>query len=74
MLLGAGRETKADVIDPSVGIDLHKKIGDYIAKGDVIATLYINKKGAKQAEKLVLDAIIVGSKKVEQNLIRGIVS
>ncbi|QWB95297.1 pyrimidine-nucleoside phosphorylase [Mycoplasmatota bacterium] len=73
MLLGAGRETKADVIDMSVGIDLHKKIGDHIAKGDVIATLYVNQKGIEEAKSLVLKAITTGKDKVEQNLIRGIV-
>ena len=28
MLLGAGRETKEQDVDPNVGIELHKKIGD----------------------------------------------
>lgn len=40
MVLGAGRETKEDDINPAVGLILHKKIGDYVVKGDVIATLY----------------------------------
>lgn len=73
MLLGAGRATKQDVIDPSVGIDLHKKIGDYVQKGDVIATLYVNDKGIEDAKKLILDALSFGDSKVEQSLIRGIV-
>lgn len=73
MLLGAGRATKKDIIDPSVGIDLHKKIGDYIYKDDVIATLYVNKKGIEDAKKLVLDALVFGDEKIEQPLIRGII-
>ncbi len=40
MVLGAGRETKEDDINPAVGLILHKKIGDYVVKGDIIATLY----------------------------------
>lgn len=40
MVLGAGRETKDDKIDYSAGIVLNKKIGDYVNKGDVLATLY----------------------------------
>lgn len=40
MVLGAGRETKEDKIDYSAGIVLNKKIGDYVSKGDVLATLY----------------------------------
>lgn len=40
MMLGGGRETKDSVIDLSVGIILNKKVGDYVSKGDVIATFY----------------------------------
>jgi pyrimidine-nucleoside phosphorylase len=42
MKMGAGRETKEDVIDYGVGIVLKQKPGDYINEGDVLATLYIN--------------------------------
>jgi len=38
--MGAGRRTKEDVIDPSVGFILHKRIGDSIAAGDALATVY----------------------------------
>ncbi len=38
--LGAGRETKDDVIDPTAGIIIHKKIGDEVVKNDTILTLY----------------------------------
>jgi pyrimidine-nucleoside phosphorylase len=37
---GAGRRTKEDEIDPTTGIYLHKKVGDDVKKGDVLATLY----------------------------------
>ncbi len=37
--LGAGRMRKEDSIDPTAGIILRKKTGDYAEKGDVIATL-----------------------------------
>lgn len=42
MLLGAGRESKESVIDPTAGILLHKKVGDRVQKGDVIAQLFYN--------------------------------
>ena len=38
--LGAGRQRKEDAIDPSAGIILAKKTGDYVKKGDLLATLY----------------------------------
>lgn len=40
--LGAGRMQIEDKIDHGVGIVLHKKRYDYIKKGDVLCTLYIN--------------------------------
>lgn len=43
LLLGAGRNTKEDVIDYSAGIILKKKTGDYVKKGDVLAVLYTDK-------------------------------
>ena len=45
MLLGAGRNTVADRIDPAVGIELGRKVGDAIAKGDLLATLHYNDQG-----------------------------
>jgi len=40
--LGAGRETKESSIDFGAGIILKKKIGDYVKKDEVLATLYSN--------------------------------
>ena len=42
--LGAGRRTKADVIDMAAGLVLTAKIGDQVKKGDRLATLYSNNK------------------------------
>lgn len=40
MILGAGRATKEDVINPAVGFILNKKTGDPIRKGDTLAVIY----------------------------------
>ena len=42
--LGAGRKTKEDKIDYTVGIKLNKLVGDVVKKGDVLATLYVKDK------------------------------
>lgn len=40
MVLGAGRATKEDKINPAVGFVLQRKTGDRIQKGDILATIY----------------------------------
>ena len=41
--LGAGRHKKGDVLDLSAGIYLHKKVSDFVEKGEKIATIYTEK-------------------------------
>ncbi len=41
--LGAGRKSIEDIIDPTAGISLKKKVGDKILKGETILTGYTNK-------------------------------
>jgi pyrimidine-nucleoside phosphorylase len=40
MILGAGRATKEDKINPAVGFILERKTGDLVHTGDVLATIY----------------------------------
>jgi pyrimidine-nucleoside phosphorylase len=70
MRLGAGREKKEDDVLFDVGIDLHKKIGHAVKKGDVLATLYVQKQGIDEAKQLILQAISIGSVKKDLPLIR----
>lgn len=51
LLLGGGRETKADVIDLSVGIIISKKCGDKVNKGDKLATMFYNDVNKFEAAK-----------------------
>lgn len=57
LLLGAGRNTKEDVIDMAAGIRLCAKTGDFVEEGDPIAILYSEKEsGFAAAEKRLLEA------------------
>jgi pyrimidine-nucleoside phosphorylase/thymidine phosphorylase len=40
--LGAGRNRVDDPVDPAVGIDLEKKLGDRVVKGDVLCRIHWN--------------------------------
>ncbi len=44
VLLGAGRTKKGDAIDHGVGIIVHRKVGDYLEKGQPLFTLHANNK------------------------------
>lgn len=64
--LGAGRETKESIIDYGAGIYFHKKTGDKVGKGEVIATLYTNREEKlQQAVGLLKEAIVVSSIRTE---------
>jgi pyrimidine-nucleoside phosphorylase len=42
VVLGGGRELKEDKIDPAVGMEFHKRIGDAVKMGEPICTLHYN--------------------------------
>ena len=66
MVIGAGRATKEDEVDHAVGIELKKKVGDKVEKGDVIAEIYFNdEKNVQSSKAMVLDAYIIGNEKIE---------
>jgi len=48
-VLGGGREKKEDSIDPAVGLEFHKRIGDPVERGEPLCTLHYNA-GARLVE------------------------
>lgn len=64
---GAGRATKEDAIDLSAGIYLHKKIGDQVSKGDVLATIFGNHEDkVKHSLEEARKAFVVSTEKPEK--------
>ena len=76
MLLGAGRNTKEDVIDPSVGIVVKKRIGEKVEAGNILAEFYVNDdKHLEEAMDLFKKAIKIGAQKADTKpLIYGVVT
>jgi pyrimidine-nucleoside phosphorylase len=52
--LGAGRITKEDLIDNTVGIVLNKKVGDFVRKDEVLAYIHANNEEKGQTAVLEL--------------------
>lgn len=75
LLLGGGRETKESSIDLSVGIVLHKKVGDAVSAGDTVAVLYANDADrlAQAGERLRGAYTFSAEAPMRRELIRGIV-
>ncbi len=65
MLLGGGREKMDDIIDPSAGIILNKKIGDTVKVGEVLCTLYTNHDSFDDVKLETIEAFKIGDKKPE---------
>jgi pyrimidine-nucleoside phosphorylase len=67
MSLGAGRETKDETIDHSIGIILKKKVGDKVKEGEPLALFYSDGDPEKieQAKEKYLGAYKIGSRCVE---------
>jgi pyrimidine-nucleoside phosphorylase len=65
--LGAGRAKKGEPIDHAVGIVVHHKVGDKVAKGDALFELHANSnEKLEMAGKRVLAAHQWSAKKVQQ--------
>jgi pyrimidine-nucleoside phosphorylase len=74
-MIGAGRDTKDDSIDPAVGVILEVKIGQKVDAGGVLCRLYYTSdEHVEEAAQLVEDAFrISGSAPEERELILEVV-
>ena len=67
LLLGAGRNTKEDVIDLSAGYLLKKKTGDAVQAGDTLAVLYASREELfDAAERTLLNATTITAEAPEK--------
>lgn len=75
LLLGGGRETKESEIDLAVGLILNKKHGDFVSKGESLATIHANdlSKLALAKERLLAAYEIVDEKVEKRPVIKRII-
>ena len=74
MILGAGRATKEDVIDLAVGLVLHKKVGDKVAEGESLLTIYSNREDVEEVKQKLYDNIFISDTATEPKLIHTIIT
>lgn len=74
MMLGAGRQTKEDIIDLSVGIVLNKKVGDKVNAGESILTIHSNKENVNDIFDKLNESIKIESEGYTPTLIHKIIT
>lgn len=76
LIAGAGRERKEDSIDYSAGIIINKKVNARVHKGDVLATVYTDRKDKLDeiSDEVYKAFIINQNKNLDVKLIYGIVT
>ena len=74
MILGAGRNTIEDVIDPTVGIKVLAKKGEFLKIGDPLAIIYTNGKNTENAINMIYDSYVITKEDVKKsNIILDII-
>lgn len=67
-LLGAGRIRKEDDIDYSVGIEIYKKVGDYVEIGETLGVIHSNmEEKLIEAESRLKEIYIISKQNVDRN-------
>ncbi|PTI76872.1 pyrimidine-nucleoside phosphorylase [Staphylococcus succinus] len=74
MMLGAGRQTKEDDIDLSVGLVLHKKVGDKVSEGDALLTIHSNRENIDDVIEKLNQSITVSEHGQAPTLIHKIIT
>ena len=74
MMLGAGRQTKEDEIDLSVGIVLNKKVGDVVKEGESLLTIHSNRENFDDVIKKLDESIEIQAQATTPTLIHKIIT
>lgn len=68
-MLGAGRLSLTDEIDPAVGIVLTKKVGDSVQVGDTLAVIHSNQEDVTEEMARLQEAVTIDNQQIQPSLI-----
>jgi pyrimidine-nucleoside phosphorylase len=74
-MLGGGREKKEDTIDPAVGLEFHKRIGDRVSAGETLVTIHYNPDSrlAEAAELIAKSFVLNHEQAPPKKLVRRLI-
>jgi len=74
-MLGGGREKKEDQIDPGVGLEFHKRIGDRFTAGETLVTIFYSSdaKLAEATERIERSFVFTDQPTSPKKLVRRLV-
>lgn len=75
-MLSGGREKKEDKIDHAVGLEFHKRVGDYVEKSEKLVTIHYNSDAKlAEAKTLIAGSYVIGERAPDQKrpLVRRII-
>ncbi len=62
LILGGGREKKEDIIDPAVGLIIHKKTGEAVQSGEPLVTIHYNSSARlEEARQMIAESYKIGA-------------
>ena len=72
--LGAGRKVKGDPINPNVGVLFSKDLGERVAKGEVLATVYAqSQEDLDRAVASLEEVLVVGPKPYDRPVVLDVI-
>ena len=60
------RTTKESEINLAVGLVLHKKVGDFVQKGEPLVTIHTDEENIAEVEQILAESIEISPEKVEK--------
>lgn len=74
MMLGAGRATKDDIIDLSVGLMMRKKVGDKVEAGESLVTIFANNPDVSTIIDKIYTSVMISDRADVPRLIHSIIT